>query len=285
MIKTLCIGAATAYAATRLFNRFYAPTVRRQIQEPFTAYRQRELYTSAVLSKLAYDENICMSDTKQIHSQWRLHPGMKPISFHEDLEADAQAYIWHDMEVNVTHVVFRGTEHERDVLADLDVRTVHETEWDKINAHMRVHKGFCRQFMSIKASLWADLAKSNHRRVVFSGHSLGAALATIASLFYAIENENNGKIVECYTIGSPRVGNHAFASEFSKHVSNHCRIFNENDVVAMIPISSRFCHVDNGLCIDDSGNFYSVAKDDPWFLRMFVSLADLDVESDHRSRL
>lgn len=269
MIKTLCIGAVALYAASKFVDRVYVPSVRRHIKELFVEYPRHDLHTSAILSKLAYEDKI----PTELCKQYSLKETLKPISFHENLDHDSQAYIWCDGDDDI-YVVFRGTEHERDIIADLDVRTVSVPEWDQ---SIRVHAGFYRQFISLKNILWKELQEKEKtaKRIIFCGHSLGAAVATIASLAYAKESPN--KRVECYTIGSPRVGNYIFAKEFAKQVAQYYRVFNKNDPVSMIPFSARFCHINNGICIDDAGVCYSVPKDEPWYVRPMVSLSDIDV--------
>ncbi len=51
-----------------------------------------------------------------------------------------------------------------------------------------------------------------------AGHSLGGALAQLAAHDIARAAEGCGKTVRvgCYTYGSPRVGNHAFARELDQ---------------------------------------------------------------------
>ncbi|MCA9453043.1 MAG: hypothetical protein KC584_10520, partial [Nitrospira sp.] len=56
----------------------------------------------------------------------------------------------------------------------------------------------------------------------FTGHSLGAALATLAADRY-------GDVQGLYTFGSPLVGDEGFARDF--YVSGY-RFVNNNDVVA-----------------------------------------------------
>ena len=60
----------------------------------------------------------------------------------------------------------------------------------------------------------------------FTGHSLGAALATLAANRYK-------KVQGLYTFGSPMVGNPEFTQSFQ--VSQHFRIVNNRDIVALVP--------------------------------------------------
>lgn len=60
-------------------------------------------------------------------------------------------------------------------------------------------------------------------RLLCAGHSLGGALAQLAAHDIARTVQQCGKIVRvgCYTYGSPRVGNHAFAREFNQVAFDH----------------------------------------------------------------
>ena len=64
------------------------------------------------------------------------------------------------------------------------------------------------------------------RTVWFTGHSLGAALATLAADRYADE------VAGLYTFGSPLVGDTAFANAFRV---DHYRFVNNDDVVTKVP--------------------------------------------------
>jgi len=80
------------------------------------------------------------------------------------------------------------------------------------------------------------MAAEDVRRVVCVGHSLGGALATLAAKWcreVAFPEANIG----CVTIGSPRVGNVAFAMDFSTRVVNDLdyRVVNKRDVVPCVP--------------------------------------------------
>src|SRR5262249_54451343 len=69
--------------------------------------------------------------------------------------------------------------------------------------------------------------------VWLTGHSLGAALATLAAARWAAGHRVQG----LYTFGSPRVGNAAFAAT----VPGPCyRFVNNNDVVTRLPPPGLF---------------------------------------------
>lgn len=122
-------------------------------------------------------------------------------------------------------VAFRGTESDR--LGDLfDDARFGLVEWPR----GRVHQGFRQALERVwdrLAERLAPLAAS--RTVWFSGHSLGAALATLAADRWA-------DTAGVCTIGSPRVGNRAFAAAFdARFGARALRYVNDSDIVTHVP--------------------------------------------------
>lgn len=182
-----------------------------------------------------------------------------PSEFHffEEKSCDCQVYVWNtDKKI---FVIFRGTEHIKDLIVDIDVRT--EPLEIKNNSKdidpVRIHQGFHRQFFSIEDRLTNFIKKSiddGSTEMFVSGHSLGGALASIATYYYSKLYPQ--LYIETYTYGSPRVGDKEFADD--KCHKNGYRIFNYYDPVPMIPITSRFQHVcATPICINDSSPFYN----------------------------
>ena len=87
------------------------------------------------------------------------------------------------------------------------------------------------------------------KHVIFSGHSLGGALATLAAVQFAKQYPDI--VVSCVTFGSPRVGNGTFAQMFNKCCAGSFRFVNEDDPVPMGPTPIRFTHVKGGQWIED----------------------------------
>jgi triacylglycerol lipase len=113
----------------------------------------------------------------------------------------------------------------------------------------RAHNGFAREFNQIRDELAAKLAGLRPRAVWFTGHSLGAALATLASVHFQTNNA-------IYTFGSPMVGDGAFAEAASK---NHYRFVNNNDFVANLLIQKyalpfSYVHSRTTVYFDSNGN-------------------------------
>lgn len=189
----------------------------------------------------------------------------KPIfydgSLNQSITKDAQAYLV--VKDGNAGVFFRGTSHLLDILSDINVNKT------KISSNAAVHTGFYKQFMSIYEDMKKDLLRIKPVSVVFAGHSLGGALATIASTVFAMEGVC--KNVSCFTIGSPRVGNREFCTLFKTHVLVSERITNNNDVVPMLPFLPGYEHVSSCLNIQDKR--MEVQNDQQWWLfRAFMAL-------------
>jgi hypothetical protein len=73
---------------------------------------------------------------------------------------------------------------------------------------------------------------ANNRRVVFTGHSLGGAIAQLAALEFALIT---GRTPDVYTFGSPRVGDTSLRDWIRQRL-NHFRFKHDNDVVPEVPI-------------------------------------------------
>jgi triacylglycerol lipase len=135
-----------------------------------------------------------------------------------DIEG-AQAYLLKDM--NGIHVLsFRGTEvtEKSDVLADLKAGKNIEACGGK------VHVGFKGEINKV----WPTIEKAiaNIDMLYVTGHSLGAAMATIAA------SRMQSKVTALITFGSPRVGNQEFVNSLNV---THYRVQNNCDDVTKVP--------------------------------------------------
>lgn len=85
-----------------------------------------------------------------------------------------------------------------------------------------------------------------------AGHSLGGALAQLAAHDIAKLCQDCGKTVRvgCYTYGSPRVGNHAFAREFDKVATlpHNIHAIHSAAGVKVSSITMCACVEDSALC-------------------------------------
>jgi triacylglycerol lipase len=124
-----------------------------------------------------------------------------------------------------------------------------------------VHKGFGDAVSAIWGQLEARLRQiestsESKRKLWITGHSLGAALATLA----ADRAMRAGFDVQgLYTYGSPRVGDHGFKQRFSEEALEQrtYRFVNNSDIVARVPPSGLYTHVGTLKYIDNAGHLHS----------------------------
>ena len=152
-------------------------------------------------------------------------------------------------------VAFRGTQPGdwNDLLDDACYRAV---SWDV--GH--VHRGFARRLDALDAPLRRFLEQLPAGcRVWFTGHSLGAAAATLAA--YRFRTVTGG----VYTFGSPLVGNRPFSEEFGRAFTGRSlRYVNDHDLVTRVPPApfafphGEYMHVEAARLIDEAGSLGSV---------------------------
>ena len=101
-------------------------------------------------------------------------------------------------------LAFRGTTKDyRTILTDMDIRFRH----DKSGA--KIADGFSRAYALVQDDIAAAVGElSLSLPLYITGHSLGGALALIAS----IRVRPSDRIAACYTYGCPRVGNSEFGN-------------------------------------------------------------------------
>jgi predicted lipase len=134
---------------------------------------------------------------------------------------------------DIVVIVFRGTQD------DLDWQTNVRASWIELQGGTRVHMGFFQAYLPIREAMFAaveQLVRKTPRPVYIAGHSLGGALATIATAELANHPEVliRDSIAACYTFGSPRVGD----SSFDLYVKVPLyRVTNGIDLVPAVPFA------------------------------------------------
>jgi triacylglycerol lipase len=102
----------------------------------------------------------------------------------------------------------------------------------------RIHRGFAEGVEQLWRQTQFDelIAELSPRKIWFTGHSLGAALATVAAARVIAEG---GRLDGLYTFGSPRVGDEAFGRMLAEKGPTCYRFVNRQDVVTMVPLFSK----------------------------------------------
>ncbi len=140
---------------------------------------------------------------------------------------DTQAIVLKNDEVII--VAFRGTQEWRDFFTD--VQLIHSREF---SGGFGVHNGIYEALMSVWEPIWEKIKpeERGERTLWFTGHSLGGALASLATAMCLFEkkyskNPPNG----LYTYGQPKAGDENFATAFDEKLKDQTfRFVNNNDL-------------------------------------------------------
>ncbi len=138
-----------------------------------------------------------------------------------------------------------------------------------------IHAGF----RAAIGEVWKDvtallrhLQSARRRPLWITGHSLGAALATLAANLCSDEPGQFG-LKGLYTFGSPRVGDGGFGRRIGCPV---WRFKNNSDLVTNIPLGLVFRHVGTTALIDGGGHWREMATADEGILEASVPRLSAD---------
>jgi triacylglycerol lipase len=105
--------------------------------------------------------------------------------------------------------------------------------YDGVNPKIKVHAGFLRAYKSIREYILNQVKIHPYKKVTVFGHSLGGALSTLCAL--DVQYNFSDREIECYSWGSPRVGNIAFTKSYNGRVPNTYRCVCGNDIISKLP--------------------------------------------------
>ena len=218
-----------------------------------TRYDGRNAYWLGRCAALAY------RDRREAEPEWNAW-GFDRVRLVE--RADTQVHVAGSRSVVV--VAFRGTEPGRlkDWRADLDAPF-------ETGPFGRVHRGFQRALRQVWEELGLTIGafQDQGQALFVTGHSLGAALATLA-VAHMRAPPNDKPVYGLYTFGSPRVGDREFERRFNADFGAQCfRFVNNNDLVTRLPPrQAGYSHVGRMLYFDRHGGLQS----DPAFWLKFL---------------
>jgi triacylglycerol lipase len=214
-----------------------------------TAYHGENALALVDCARLAYQESSVISQA--LVQQW----GFTHYRYFS--RKGTQAFVAANNELII--VAFRGTEPKKLRDWHTDAKVIQSK-----GPAGKVHRGFKKALEAV----WHDRAgkpgvrssidefQDTGQSVWVTGHSLGAALATLAVAELCIREDRpvNG----LYTIGQPRVGDRKFAAEFNAVFRDRCfRFINNNDLVTRVPPRKlNYSHVGRPLYIDSNARLH-----------------------------
>ncbi|MBD2099450.1 lipase family protein [Leptolyngbya sp. FACHB-261] len=231
----LILGKTMTYSPTSmLYSQFEAQAV---------DYSPINAFCLAKAAQLAY------SDSPAIDAQTKLWGFTKErVRFCED--QDTQAFVAANDQIVV--LSFRGTTDRNDWATNIGVAFKEETKIGK------VHEGFLEALDCVwpRVMTTLDAFQDKNQSLWITGHSLGGALATLATarLRFGLKRPVAG----LYTFGSPRAVDEAFADTFNHDFKAQTfRLVHNNDVVTRVPPRSfGYSHVGTFLYIDPKGRIH-----------------------------
>jgi triacylglycerol lipase len=155
--------------------------------------------------------------------------GFGTTAFFSVTATDTQGFLTTDTTQHLSVLALRGTEADDPTDVATDATAV-LTKWENGG---RVHGGFAQALLAAWPRI-QPLLESVEPILLFTGHSLGAALATLAA--------SKHRPTQLYTFGSPRVGDAAFTNTLA--VVDVQRYVDCCDIVCRIPPESfEYRHV------------------------------------------
>lgn len=166
------------------------------------------------LSQAGFGEAVPFSSVVPLFGNWLRQKRQKLRN------RDSQAFAATSLDGELTILAYRGTQADRpkDLITDL-------MAWrTPLAGGAKVHTGFWLAYRELAEKIDPWLAKARPKRLVVTGHSLGAAMATIMA---AVHEE-----AELVTFGCPLVGNREFADAFGREA---LRYVDCSDFVTTVP--------------------------------------------------
>lgn len=195
----------------------------------------------AEFSRLAYCEDRTVVESTVERA------GFSPIDLFE--RKGTNGFVAEGPEFSV--LCFRGSDDLRDWITNLNALPA---GWAGSG---KAHRGFASALDAIWPLAEATIARTN-TPVIMTGHSLGAALATLAAALV--------QDAELITFGSPRVGDAAFAKSFERRKGRSQRYVNNRDMVCRLPTERLgYRHVATPVLIDPDGRVFERAPENEGF--------------------
>jgi len=165
-----------------------------------------------------------------------------PGKFFKSKDTDAELYV--ALLDDTAVVCARGSDHIKDWMLNFMMELIPFTSATREKSEAKVHTGFMIQWMSVKEGVFAELDRITSMdectNVLFTGHSSGAALASLACHDYMPLCQLSTEVI---TFGSPRFCNRELQEIFDSDVT--CtRVVNDMDAVTLAPLKSiGYVHV------------------------------------------
>ena len=173
-------------------------------------------------------------------------------------------------------IIYRSTSGDRtdftkNVLTDLDGALISPEWYDGENSDsVLIHRGFDTEYSRFRNKILNIAARTESKKFIISGHSLGSALSTLTALDLASNYKYDVSVV---TFGSPRVGNKDFREVMEKYVPDNYRIYFPDDPIVSIPgLLIEYEHAGIALGISSDGTQNNKISTDNFGIAAYKSI-------------
>lgn len=192
-----------------------------------------------------------------------------------------RASLIRDWQRKIIVIQFRGTSNAQNVLNDLLCCSVAFNNIARfplmpnpVYTNMTIHNGFCKEYKALQKKLFTDQLYSEIQiknsaegwHVLFTGHSLGGALATLCLADFLLHRAAvKVNKIALVTFGAPRVGNTYFANWINNSLLHmNLRVEVQYDPFTTLP-------AENGGTFSHCGKSVSIKPGNERFERVSVS--------------
>ncbi|KAJ9070069.1 hypothetical protein DSO57_1012125 [Entomophthora muscae] len=257
-------------------TRTEAPVTSLMMQRRLKATEEALVYRMVKYSAAAYCLDLTLKTWTCKHCQDLTHVDL--ISVEADVLTGGRGFIAVDHSLKSIIVTYRGSYNLRSFLVDMDFG-LDDLDVGDGTRGIKVHVGFLEYAEALGQKLipiLSDLLTLYNYTVTLTGHSLGAAAATLTSIYVNKEMGIPWSNIQLVTFGEPRTGNEAFARWFNHQSSRNLRVVNNRDIIAHVPYSfmgyfhrKREVFISNGVmqsCISDELEDSSCSSSKKYFL-------------------
>ncbi|KAI6212520.1 Lipase domain containing protein [Aphelenchoides besseyi] len=165
-------------------------------------------------------------------------------------------FLCDDSNVNTCSGYLALLKRDKTIAVVFRASTGNQVQYEEANNYLgptfhklgKVHRYFYRAFMTLwkggmRKSFVSLARKYPNYKIHIQGHSLGAALSSLASAAIVLDKRFRNRTITHYNTGQPRVGDAKFAAAHSKLIPDFYRITHAGDTVTHRPDMNRgFIH-------------------------------------------
>lgn len=138
--------------------------------------------------------------------------------------------------LKVIVIAFRGTINRQQLLLEiLETLLLPAERFCGGNVQTYWKKSFDTLWQDMEPKVKSLVSSNPSYKIWVTGHSLGGAMASLASIWLAYYNITPRENVILYTFGMPRVGDYSYAQRHNQLVANSWRVVNFDDIVPHLP--------------------------------------------------